>query len=505
MIKRRFVVNSNHQENEKDTILSSGYSDYPRMTAFKSKWNIIRQKMLGFATHTLQAFAQNKIDNPYLKGIYAPVDEVEMTHFNVTGEIPKSFNGILLRMGPNPIRVDRPSLYHWFSGDGMIHGLRIQSGEINWFRSRYIATDKIQKRKVQPNKSGFRRGPGDVVNTNAFQHAGKIWAMIEAGTYPACLDYELNTETHRLLNTDADLPFTAHPHQDPISGDLHAICYDALDTHHAYYEVFDELGHLTHFCKIPVEHGPMIHDSAITQTDVLIFDFPVTFIQSEILKGNPLPYAWNPKHQARVGILPKFGDAQDVIWVHVDPCFIFHAANAYRDENQKIILDVVVHDRMFDHSKQGPFEQQKTQLERWIIDSDQKHIERILLDAQTQEFPRIDERFTGEKYRYIYSASYDSKQMTKANQLLCHDLISGERVAYDFGSDWMTGEAVFIPESASAEEGVGYLMSYVHHVESKDSKVVILKVNGLNIQLQAEIELGVRVPIGFHSNWVDLS
>lgn len=69
----------------------------------------------------------------------------------------------------------------------------------------------------------------------------------------------------------------------------------------------------------------------------------------------------------------------------------------------------------------------------------------------------------------------------------------------------MTGEVVFIPESSNAAEGEGYLLSYVHHINKEGSKVGILKAQGLNIQPQAEILLGVHVPLGFHGNWVDLS
>ncbi|WP_336622202.1 carotenoid oxygenase family protein [Acinetobacter sp.] len=54
-------------------------------------------------------------------------------------------------------------------------------------------------------------------------------------------------------------------------------------------------------------------------------------------------------------------------------------------------------------------------------------------------------------------------------------------------------------------EGEGYLLSYVHHIHKESSKVVILKAQGLMLQPQAEIILGVHVPLGFHGNWVDLS
>ena len=488
---------------------------YPRMSALKSWMNIKRQSIMQAGTNWLQRSTTAEGPNPYLEGVFAPVSETEQKHFEVVGEIPQQLNGIFLRIGPNPIESPNPNLYHWFSGDGMIHGLRIESGKATWFKSRYIATDHVQKKRQQKTIQGDRRGPGDVVNTNAFFHANKIWAMVEAGTFPVCLDLELNTERYQLLNSDADLPFTAHPHLDPKTQHLHAICYDALNTQNIFYEVFDELGALIHWAQIPVKHGPMIHDCAITEQDVIIFDFPVTFSKEQVLKGSPMPYEWNPQHAARIGIMPKYGNAEQVIWIDLEPCFVFHAANAYREKNSSendgvehqdiIILDLVVHDRMFEQSKIGPFEQQKTQLERWTIDLKNQNVIRKILDEQVQEFPRIDERFTGVKHRYIYSVGYDSEVMNKANQLFVHDVISDQKSSYIYGDEWLSGEVVFVPESKTAPEGCGYLMTYVHHVDAKDSKIMILKVNGLAVDLQTEIRLNSRVPLGFHANWVDLS
>lgn len=208
---------------------------------------------------------------------------------------------------------------------------------------------------------------------------------------------------------------------------------------------------------------------------------------------------------ARIGILPKYGRADEVQWINIQPCFVFHAANAYRNEQQQIILDVVVHPSMFKKSQQGPFEQQSVQLERWSIDLQQNRVDRTVIDEQSQEFPRIDERYTGEQHRYIYSVSFDPLNMSKANQLICHDLQMHEKTTYAYGEQWITGEVVFIPESAEAAEGEGYLLSYLHHIHKESSKVVILKAQGLTLQLQAEILLGVHIPLGFHGNWVDLT
>ena len=480
-------------------------NNYPKMNRIKSKLNQIRHQLIGKTTAYLQSKQKKKIENPYLNGIFAPVDEVWLKDLKVTGQIPKQLDGILLRIGPNPLDVVSPSQHHWFAGDGMLHGLRLKQGKAEWFKSRYIGTDRIQQSKGQPKKSGFRRGPGDVVNTNAFLYANKIWALIEAGTYPVCLDFELNTESHRLFNSQADLPFTAHPHQDLKTGHLHAICYDALNPKSIFYEVFDQSGDLIHYAPIAVEHGPMIHDCAVTDQDVLIFDLPVTFSRDAIFSGSNMPYLWNNKHQARIGILPHYGSAQDIHWIEIEPCFVFHTVNAYRETEHRIIVDVVVHAEMFKESTLGPFDAHQVQLERWIVDLNLNRVKRQILDNETQEFPRIDERYMGQPHRYIYSASYDSREMTKANALLCHDIEQELKIRFEYGDQWLTGEVIFIAEDDQEEQGKGYLLSYVHHVDGLASKVVILKANGTQLSIQAEIDLGVRVPIGFHTNWADLS
>jgi carotenoid cleavage dioxygenase-like enzyme len=62
--------------------------------------------------------------NPYLLGNYAPVaGEETVTDLSVTGSLPNALNGRYLRNGPNPITPPDPATYHWFTGDGMVHGL----------------------------------------------------------------------------------------------------------------------------------------------------------------------------------------------------------------------------------------------------------------------------------------------------------------------------------------------------------------------------------------------
>jgi carotenoid cleavage dioxygenase len=49
-----------------------------------------------------------------------------------------------MRIGPNPIEAD-PASYHWFTGDGMVHGLAIADGKAQWYRNRWIRSNAVAK------------------------------------------------------------------------------------------------------------------------------------------------------------------------------------------------------------------------------------------------------------------------------------------------------------------------------------------------------------------------
>lgn len=106
-------------------------------------------------------------------------------------------------------------------------------------------------------------------------------------------------------------------------------------------------------------------------------------------------------------------------------------------------------------------------------------------------------------YRYLYTLGF--AQTNLFNCLYIHDLEMEICVSYDFGAEWAIGELTFVAENEQSPEGHGYLMGYVHHIEGEAAKAVILEVTGLEIQPQAEIDLTVHIPLGFHCNWVESS
>ena len=133
--------------------------------------------------------------NPYLLGNYAPVaSEETVTDLSVTGSLPTTLNGRYLRNGPNPIAPPDPATYHWFTGEGMVHGIRIEDGKARWYRNRWVRSADVAA------ALGEKPHPGPVVdgmdfssNTNVIAHAGRTYAIVEAGARPYEMTYELDT------------------------------------------------------------------------------------------------------------------------------------------------------------------------------------------------------------------------------------------------------------------------------------------------------------------------
>jgi 8'-apo-carotenoid 13,14-cleaving dioxygenase len=447
--------------------------------------------------------------HPYLSGMHAPMrSEVTLEDLTVTGTIPAGLDGRYIRIGPNPIGAVGPN-HHWFVGDGMVHGIRIKDGKALWYKNRWLRSLSVSKALGEDPAPGPRRSfmpgsPLDTVNTNVLGHAGRIWALVEASANPVELGEDLETIAHNPFDETLKGSFTAHPHLDPATGEMHAICYDGPVMDEIRHVVIDAHGKVRREEPIKVVNGPSIHDCMITANHVIIFDLPVTFSLDALMSGASFPYQWNPGHRARVGLLPREGRGEDTIWCDVDPCYVFHPANAFERPDGRVVVDVCVHDRMFDGSRTGP-ESSATPLERWTIDPVAKSVERVVLDPAPQEFPRPDERRIGQPYRYAFTVSLpdpSSPQTMAPTRIFKHDLEAGTRQVHDFGPFGIPGEFVFVPKADDAREGEGWLMGYVIDMRRQTTDLVILDAENFEGEPVARVHVPHRIPPGFHGNWI---
>ena len=57
------------------------------------------------------------------------MNELDERNLVVEGGVPPELTGLFVRNGANPSTGRSP---HWFLGDGMVHGVRIENGRAAW-------------------------------------------------------------------------------------------------------------------------------------------------------------------------------------------------------------------------------------------------------------------------------------------------------------------------------------------------------------------------------------
>lgn len=424
-------------------------------------------------------------------GNYAPVPG-ELTAFDLTveGAVPPELDGWYLRNGPNP----RAANGHWFTGDGMIHGVRIENGRAAWYRNRWVSTDSFVEPFPLYNSDGTRNLRASVANTHVVNHAGRTLALVESS-----LPYEITNdlETVGAYDFGGKLvdSMTAHPKICPTTGEMHFFGYGSIVAPYVTYHRADANGQLVIDRPLDVPAMTMMHDFALTANFVVFMDLPIVFDLDVASSGEgAMPFRWDDDYGARLGVLRRDDPYGGVRWFDIDPCYVFHVANAY-DDGEKIVLQGVRYPELW--RDKDAFDTDGV-MWTWTVDLRRGVVAEHQLDDRVVEFPRIDDRLATLPARYAVSVSGDS--------LIRHDLATGDAAEHRFGtadSPGGPGEAVFVPSaSGPADESNGWYLGYVYDAERDGSDLVIIDASDFRGPPVAKIALPQRVPYGFHGNWI---
>ena len=439
--------------------------------------------------------------NPYLANNLAPVhEEVTVTDLRVTGTIPTELTGRYLRNGPNPAGRVNEAKYHWFSGHGMVHGIRLRDGRAEWYRNRWVRTKGVCDilGGTPPPSDWPADHPSFPANTNVIGHAGRTYAIVEAGSPPIEMSYELDTVRVSSLGGTLPMAFSAHPKRDPKSGELHVMTYYWGWGNQVQYLLVGTDGRVRKHVDIPLPGGPMLHDMAITEKYALVFDLPCVFNLDAAMKGASLPYYWDHDYEARIGFMPLDGGAENIKWVTINPCYVFHPMNAY-DDGDEVVLDAARHPKMFDRERRGPSEGDPV-LTRWRLNPSTGAAKEETVNDRPQEFPRINESLIGRSYRYGYSAgvgtgfAQDTLMKTDLTTFAVQARTDQPRFGY--------GEPVFVARDGAVAEDDGWVMALRHDTQNDTSDLAIFDAQAITDDPVAVVHLPVRVPNGFHGNWV---
>ncbi|MFI6044653.1 carotenoid oxygenase family protein [Nocardia sp. NPDC051321] len=426
---------------------------------------------------------------PHLTGNYAPVTE-ELTAYDlpVTGQIPAELTGWYLRNGPNPHEA---AARHWFAGDGMVHGVRIENGRAVSYRNRWVRTTTFTDGARSYSETGERNLTAGVANTHVVRHAGRTLALVET-SYPYELSCELDTVGPYDFDGKLHTAMTAHPKTCPVTGELHFFGYEVVGEPFLTYHRADADGNLLLSRPVEVPAATMQHDFNLTAEHVVFMDLPVVFDLATAATGAGMPFRWSDSYQARLGVLRRDDPFGEVRWFPIDPCYVFHALNAH-DEPGKIVLYVMRYAELWRSSSDG-FD--KSTLWRWTIDLSAGTVTEQQLDDRNAEFPRVDDRLIGLDAHFGHaSVAGDSGALVR------YDLRTGAQTSHEFGPGRIPAEAAFAPADQNPG-GHGYLMTYVYNAETDRSDLTILNADDMAAEPVATIHLPQRVPFGFHGSWL---
>jgi len=140
-------------------------------------------------------------------------------------------------------------------------------------------------------------------NTSVIEHGGKILALVES-SFPYGVTSSLNTVGPCDFGGRLTTAMTAHPKEDPATGELHFFGYGFTPPFLTYHRLSADGQLITSF---PVEVGgpTMMHDFAITENHVVWLDLPVVFTPELIGRG--IPYDWSDTYPSRIGVMAKDG------------------------------------------------------------------------------------------------------------------------------------------------------------------------------------------------------
>ncbi|CAN0917397.1 Carotenoid 9,10(9',10')-cleavage dioxygenase 1 [Linum grandiflorum] len=403
----------------------------------------------------------------YLSGIFAPVaDETPpAADLSVRGNLPDCLNGEFVRVGPNP-KFSPVAGYHWFDGDGMIHGLRIKDGKATYV-CRYVRTSHLKQEEFYGAakfiKLGDLKGYFGLVtyglhmlraklkvldisyglgtaNTALVYHHGRLLALHEGDKpYVVKVMDDGDLQTLGLLDYDKRLghSFTAHPKVDPFTGEMFTFGY-STEPPYVTYRVISKDGSMHDPVPITIPDPIMMHDFAITENYAIFMDLPLYFRPKRMVTERGFILHFDDTKKARFGILPRYAKDELVIrWFELPSCFIFHNANAWEEGDEVVLITCRIENPDLDMMNG----RKKEKLDNFInelydsslrIAPGHPHIcflkiihlaasrhemrfnmktgaaSQKKLSTSAVEFPRINEKYIGRKQRYVFGSIMNS-------------------------------------------------------------------------------------------------
>ena len=473
-------------------------------------------------------------DDIVFRGYAAPSRiEGDVHDLEVIGHIPPQLNGAFYRNSADHCYPPLHGKDIFLNGDGMVHMVRFDNGHAD-LKTRFVRTRKFElERKARRALFGAYRNPftdapevaghdNNTANTSVLWHHGKMYALKESG-----LPYEIDPTTLETVgecNFGGKLKktFTAHPKLDPETGECIAFAYNAPGHPSRDIELYviSPQGEITYHESFEAPYSSMVHDCLVSRNYIAFVICPMVCDWERVKKGEPY-WHWDNTLKTQIAIIPRKEGVKAIRWYTCPKVAMqTHTFNAWEEQTAAgttLHLDQFItasgwlsqfpdlHDP---HAHETP-----PFGERWSFDLDSPASEfriRRLID-QIGEMPTIDPRYAMKRANHFWFGTNNPALGPmldwgpKGPPFTCvghYDETTGKLVFWYAGPDSAPEEPHFVPRSANAPEGDGWILAMVGRRDENRTDLVILDALHLDQGPVAIVKFPYRVHEGFHGTWV---
>jgi carotenoid cleavage dioxygenase len=473
-------------------------------------------------------------DDIVFRGYAAPSRvEGDVHDLEVVGQIPPELNGAFYRNSADHTYPPLLGKDIFLNGDGMVHMVRFENGHAD-LKTRYVRTRKFElERKARRALFGAYRNPftdsaevagedNNTANTAVLWHHGKLYALKESG-----LPYELDPNTletlgERNFSGKLDRTFTAHPKLDPETGECIAFAYNAPGQPSRNIELYviSPNGDITSHETFEAPYSSMVHDCLVSRNHIAFVICPMVCDWERVKNGEPY-WHWDNTLKTQVAIIPRKEGVKAIRWYTCPKVAMqTHTFNAWEEQTD---AGTTLHlDQFITESGwlsqfpdlHDPNAQEKPPFgERWSFDLDSAspefRIQRLI--NQIGEMPAIDPRYAMKRARHFWFGTNNPAigpmlaWGPKGPPFTCVGHFDEAAKQLNFwyaGPDSAPEEPHFVPRSADAPEGDGWILTMVGRRTENRTDLVILDALHLDRGPVAVVKFPYRVHEGFHGIWV---
>ncbi|XP_050880783.1 carotenoid 9,10(9',10')-cleavage dioxygenase [Lathyrus oleraceus] len=497
-------------------------------------------------------------DKPLLPSMsnFAPVEELReaIVVSSIQGQIPKDFpEGVYIRNGSNPLfgglkstnSIFGKSSHVWVEGEGMLHALYFQkSSHGTWnviYNNKHVETEtyNLEKQRNKPLFLPAAQGHSLAIlsaylfnwlrygtvnkyfsNTSVFEHSGKFYSVAESHMPQEIDILSLKTLNNWELSATWNRSFPSHPKKAPITGELVALGVEPIKPFAVVGVISADGKKFVHKVDIKLNRCSLCHDIGVTQRYNVIMDFPLTIDLIRLLRGGQL-IKYDKKEYARIGIMPRYGDADSIKWFEVEPNCTFHVINSFENGDEVVVRGCRSLDSLIPKpdSSSNNYESLSRCYE-WRLNMKTGEVKEKYLCGEKvvyMDFPMINENYVGIKHKYAYTqvvdpiASSTAEYVPKYGGLAklyleesCEE--SCIKMEYHmFEKNTYCNGAAFVARDGGVEEDDGWIITFVHNEVTNKSQVHIIDTKNFSGETVAKIEMPYRVPYGFHGAFMPIS